>query len=128
MPKRPWTVNTARNWHHHKLAKHVKEWREAFKDLAEEAGIPPLHAMRIEVVPILADNRTQDTAACALAAKAAIDGVVDAGVVPDDNRTYMKYVKFYPPVVIRGHNSMIVRVIEVLPYEEEDFDWCPDIS
>lgn len=116
-------MNSARNWHHHKLAKQVKIWREAYQELATDAGIPALHAMRIEVVPILGDRRRQDTAACVLAAKAAIDGIVDAGVVPDDNPQYMKYVRFWPPVVIKGQNSMIVRVIEVVEDEEDAYDW-----
>lgn len=104
----------------------MKLWRNAYRRLSEEAGIPLLHAMRIEIVPILADNRKQDTAACVLAAKAAIDGIVDAGVVPDDNPQFMKYVKFYPPVVIRKRNGMIVRVIEVTRDEENAFDWLPN--
>lgn len=124
--QRPWTVNSARNWHYHKLAKFVKEWREGFCILAQEAGVPSLHAIRIEIIPILADRRTQDTAACCLAAKAAIDGIVDAGVVPDDRREFLKSIKFYPPVVEKGRNAMIVRVMEVLPSEEEDHNWSAD--
>lgn len=103
----------------------MKLWRNAYKRLASEAGIPLLHAMRIEIVPILPDRRKQDTAACVLAAKAAIDGIVDAGVVPDDNPQFMKYVMFYPPVVIRKQSGMIVRVIEVTQDEEDAFDWVP---
>ena len=82
--------------------------------------------MRIEAIPILGDRRRQDTAACVLATKAAIDGIVDAGVVPDDNPQYMKYVRFWPPVVVKGKNSLIVRVIEVTEDEEDAYHWCPD--
>ncbi len=124
--ERPWTVNAARNWHFHKLAKNVKYWRDSFCKLSNEENIPPLNAVCIEVIPIVKDKRLQDTAACALAAKAAIDGLVDSGIIPDDRREYLKWIKFYPCVNQTGVNAMIIRILEVSENEEADFYWSPD--
>ena len=126
LESRPWTVNAARNWHYQKLAKEVKAWRKAYEILALENRVPKLNAVCIEVIPILADRRTQDTAACCLAAKAAIDGIVDAGVIPDDRREFLKSIKFFPPVVERGRNALLITIIEVLKNEEENHHWGTD--
>lgn len=108
---RPWTVNAERKMHYHARAKKVKTFREAFKELAEEAEVPPLESMCIEATPILGDNRLQDTAACNGAVKAAIDGLVDAGIVPDDSNEWLKWIKFYPCEVRRGRNGLRITVI-----------------
>ena len=111
--KRPWTTNKERNLHHHQRAKLVKEWRTAFKELALEAGIPALPKINVSVTPILPDRRVQDTAACNPAAKAAIDGIVDAGVIPDDTPEYLAWIKFYPCKVKKGHVGLLVQIEEV---------------
>jgi hypothetical protein len=51
------------------------------------------------VTPHLRDGRTQDVGACYPAAKAAIDGLVDAGVIPDDGPQYVTRLTFDPPVL-----------------------------
>lgn len=109
--KRPWTTNAERNWHHHKRAKYVKEWREEFCKLALAADIPRLEYMFIEATPNLADRKFQDTAACNPAVKAAIDGIVDAGVIPDDSQEWLKWIKFHPCKHTPGKNSLTIKVI-----------------
>jgi hypothetical protein len=97
-PSRPWTLNTERTWHHHKRARYVKEWREAFAWLAREAHIPHLDKIEVEVTPILSGvGRTQDVAACFPAAKAAIDGLVDAGIIDEDSPLHLRALKFHAP-------------------------------
>lgn len=97
-PSRPFTTNTERTWHHHQRAKIVKEWREAFWALAKEAKIPRLTKFGVVVTPVLSGRgRTQDVAGCHPAAKAAIDGLVDAGIVPDDSPTYLRWILFQAP-------------------------------
>lgn len=107
---RPWTINKDRNWHPHQRAKVIKEWREAFTILAYEAKVPKLSYITVDIQPVLADNRLQDTGACVTAAKAAIDGIVDAGVIPDDNPNHLGWLKFYPPVVEKGVNGLLVKI------------------
>ena len=98
--------------HHHTRAKNIKEWRDAFRLLAIEANVPRCDHVVFEVLPVLGDRRLQDTAACVVAAKAAIDGVVDAGVIEDDAPPFMQWIKFYPPVVEKGTNGLLVRIYE----------------
>jgi hypothetical protein len=95
----------------------VKEWREAYCELAKEAGIPPLEVMYVDVTPILPDRRLQDTAACNPAAKAAIDGIVDAGVIPDDTNEWLKWIRFHPCVVQKGKQGLALRVTGVIASE-----------
>lgn len=85
-PERPWTANSARAAKHWSVnASRTKQWRTAFHLLAFEAGVPSLGPCRVIVTPHLAKGPTQDVGARAPAAKAAIDGLVDAGVWPDDS-------------------------------------------
>lgn len=100
--KRPWTLNVERQGGsgYYKRAKWVKEWRAAFAALALEARIPQLAAITVTVQPEL-KNRSgvPDTGACIGAAKAAIDGLVDAGVIPEDGPAFVHRLTFERPVV-----------------------------
>lgn len=106
-----WTTNKDRNLHHHARAKLIKKWRVKFCELAKEANIPELEVMYIEVIPNVATRNFQDTAACNPAAKAAIDGIVDAGVVPDDSKEWLHWILFHPCVHTRGEYSLTIKVI-----------------
>lgn len=109
-PERPWTLNAERSMHYHKRAKLVAVWRSAFKVLAEEADIPAQVAIAIEATPYLTPRgRIQDCAAAFPAVKAGIDGLVDAGVIPDDSPTYLKSIKFNSP--IRAEQSSLVLTV-----------------
>jgi len=112
--QKPWTVNAERSWHFHKRAKAVKEVREAFAWLAVAERVPQLAAIEISVVPLAKDRRgIQDVGACMPAAKAAIDGLVDASVIPDDDPAHMRALKFYPTQVVGDYGLRLV-IVEVL--------------
>lgn len=106
--QRPWTTNKERTEHHMTRAKRVKEWREAFAWLAKSKRIPPLVWMRIGAQPWQKGGVLQDVAACNPAVKAAIDGLVDAGVLPDDSPEYLKSVEFFPPQ--KGRDALTLYV------------------
>ena len=97
--KRPTTLNQERktnNWG--KRASDTKWWRQQFCELAEQAGIPELEQIHVTVVPLHKNGRSpQDTAACFPAAKAGIDGLVDAGIIPDDTPNIVVRVDFHAP-------------------------------
>lgn len=99
--RRPTTLNQERkqnNWG--RRASDTKWWRTAFADAAIEAGIPQFEKIHIAVVPLHKNGRSpQDTAACFPAAKAAIDGLVDAGIVVDDTPDIVQRIDFYAPLV-----------------------------
>jgi hypothetical protein len=97
-PSPTWTLNSERTWHHHKRAGYVKEWRNAFWLLAKEARIPHLDAIGVAATPVQAGKgRTQDVGGCFPAAKAAIDGLVDAGVIDEDSPRYVRLLAFCAP-------------------------------
>jgi crossover junction endodeoxyribonuclease RusA len=110
-PHRPWTTNADRNLHPHQRAKRIKEWRKAFCQLATEQGIPLQRKIAIMVTPILPDRRIQDTAACNPAAKAAIDGLIDAGVIIDDTKEYLEFILFKPCEYRKGEPGLMLEVI-----------------
>lgn len=109
--KRPWTTNADRNLNPYKRAANIKEWRKAFCDLALEQQIPLQKKIAVVVTPILPDNRIQDTAACNPAAKAAIDGLIDAGVIPDDTKEFLEFILFKPCEVVKGQTALVLEVI-----------------
>lgn len=102
LDERPWTANSARAAKHWSVnSTRTKAWREAFARLAADVG--PIGPAVLVVTPYLRDRRhRQDVAACAPAAKAAIDGLVDAGVWPDDTAEWVTAVTYMPPVYGQG--------------------------
>ena len=98
--QRPWTTNTERSWHFQKRAARVRETRERFYWLAKEAKVPQLPKIEVSAVPLVKNRRSmQDVGACFPAVKAAIDGLVDAGVIVDDNAQHLDKLTFYAPRV-----------------------------
>ena len=96
VPMRPWTVNGERKMTPYARAEKVKTWREAWK--IEGVGAPRMAWAHAKVNVYLRDLRDQDPGAAFPAYKAALDGLVDAGVLPDDDGRYVHSVTFYPPV------------------------------
>lgn len=104
---RPWTTNAERTWHYHKRAKKVKEWREAFCVLAIEQKIPLQDKIVVVATPIL-KSHPQDVGSALPAAKAAIDGIVDAGVIVDDTPDHLKAIMFKAPE--KGRNALRIEI------------------
>lgn len=92
----PFTVNAARNFHHHKLAKEVRKWREIGFWRAKEAGIPKMESVELHCMSLL-KRANRDYGAEVLAAKALIDGIVDAGVIPDDKPPHVVSLTLHAP-------------------------------
>jgi hypothetical protein len=105
-PVRPWTTNKDRNLNPFTRAKHIKEWREAFKGLAEDACIPELEVLFIEATPQVPTRNFQDTSACNPATKAAIDGLIDAGVMEDDAKQWLKWILFRPCEYVKNEPGL----------------------
>jgi len=112
--ERPLTVNALVNMHRMSWAAHTQGIRRLWWGLTKEAKIPALDACTVTVQPLHATNRSpQDVAACAPHAKAAIDGIVDAGVLPDDDATHLVAVTFLPPLRDCGIDGLRITVAEV---------------
>lgn len=109
---RVWTSNQDVKLHHHERARRVKEWRQAFWALSVEAKIPRLERVGITAQPFY--TRTQgkhpDPSSCAPSCKAALDGLVDACVIPDDGPRYVAWVKYLPAVMGAPRDALAVTV------------------
>lgn len=90
----PWLANKDRTMHWSRKAELVAEWRQAFMVLAREARVPHLELARIEVTHYRTAGRWPDVGACAPALKAALDGVVDAGVLDDDDPVHVVAITY----------------------------------
>jgi crossover junction endodeoxyribonuclease RusA len=110
--QRPWTTNAERSMHYMKRAALIKDCRPRFFWLAKQHPIPALKRIKVHAYPLAKDRRWRpDVAACYPAVKAAIDGMVDAGVIPDDNDTYLASITFYP-VQIDGYDGLRIVIEE----------------
>lgn len=115
MPLPVWTVNGQRQMHHHSLAKLVREYRGTTRMLARSCKIPHLDRIALELTPLGPQIR-QDVAACAPAAKALLDGLVDAGVLDDDNPRYVPRITFLAPMKgPHGLHALIVDLADLAP-------------
>lgn len=109
---RPLTVNQVASMDRFTWAKHTKMIRELWWALARQACIPRLDRVRFRVIPLHRNGRSpQDPAACAPEAKAAIDGLVDARVIPDDTGRFVAAVEFMPPEVC-GVDGLAIEITE----------------
>lgn len=95
--QRPWTTNAERAGNRWERAKLTKEWRDGFAWLAKMEKIPEMRWVSVTVQPYQKGGRLQDVGACNPAVKAAIDGLVDAKVLPDDSPEFVKSLLFLPP-------------------------------
>ncbi len=95
--QRPWTTNAERRWHHMERAARVRDTRESFGWMAKAQQVPELRAINVFATPLAKDKRwRQDVGACFPAVKAAVDGLVDAGILPDDNPDFVRQLTFFP--------------------------------
>lgn len=100
LERRPWTLNVERQGNRWKRAQLVREWRATFNALALESELPTFEAIDADIHVELRNRAgIPDTAACIGAAKAAIDGLVDAGVIPHDGPTVVRTLTFHAPTV-----------------------------
>ena len=109
---RPWSTNTERRWHHMERHQVAQEWRQAYRILAHKANMPrPFPGpVIVTVMPVFRDKRRQDVGNCYPAVKAALDGLVDAGVLTDDDPDYVASIVFVRPETGAGHDAMVLRV------------------
>jgi crossover junction endodeoxyribonuclease RusA len=119
----PWTapplsLNHKHRWYTH--AKKVREVRDAAHVLAKQARIGPCPRVRVALHYRPRDRRTRDEENSIPTLKALCDGLVDAGIVPDDAPTFM--VKDMPvlhePASASGLKPRLWLVVEPLWQEE----------
>lgn len=109
-PSRPWTLNAERREHWTQARALTREWREAFAWLAlrDRRRFTACH------VTVLTRMRApvQDTGNAYGAAKAAIDGLVDAGVLPGDGPEVIRSLTFLAPLrAARGESEFTALLV-----------------
>ena len=125
VPDRPWTINIERNWHHHRRAKHAKTVRDASTELWHQAAAAKGIVRLVPRVAVTcwASYPTRrslpDVGAIFPACKAAIDGLVDAGLLDDDDESWVSQILFHRAQIdASAGNGMFVVVTEIPPEPE----------
>ena len=109
---KPGTLNAERKAHWSKRAAATAEWRSAFWALAKEAKVPKLARVTLDVRVECRTRRLPDPGAVWPAVKAAEDGIVDAGVIPDDTGEHVLWLRMWAPECT-GRDALTVAVREV---------------
>jgi len=110
--EKPWTTNAERRQKHwSQRAKITARWRHAYASVIKmllDCGYPTAQKIGVTVIPHQEKGKMQDTGSCYPSAKAAIDGLVDGGLIPDDGPQYVDYVLFQAPV--KGEHAMTLTI------------------
>lgn len=91
---KPWTLNSERRMHYQARAILAREWRHAFMILAKANALPNFNQAVLIIQPHHVAGPVQDVDACHPAAKAAIDGLVDAGVLKTDGPKHVVEIRY----------------------------------
>jgi hypothetical protein len=84
--------NTTIRWHWTKQAGLRKAWRERAAQITREHAIPPLGRARLELILHIRNRRVGErhNYPSGASVKALIDGLVDAGITPDDHDEHLE--------------------------------------
>jgi hypothetical protein len=111
---RPLTLNRERAEHWRAHRESTREWRDVFRMLARNRQIPRLEAIVVEVVVVKPNRRgIPDLGGVIPSAKAAIDGLVDAGVLVNDTDVYVRALTFLPHRIEPGAQALELTIREV---------------
>lgn len=109
----PLSLNDRGNWR--PKARKTAEIREEAAWRARSARIPRLAKCRVQIEWVVTDNRRRDEDNPAPSAKAVYDGLVDAGIVPDDTPEFMEKVTVkITKNTLPGSAGWHVRVVELV--------------
>lgn len=110
---RPWTLNQERRMHRMERARLARTFRTAFWAVGQRTVPEPIRRARIRVETYLADGRLCDADAVHPAAKAALDGLVDAKVLIDDGPDVVREIIYVAPQ--RRETTALELVVEEMP-------------
>ena len=109
---RPTLANAVHGWHYRKVSADRKKWRAMGHHLAELAQVPPCSAIEVTCWGVYPGGRLPDPDACAPSLKGVLDGIVDAGVIPDDTGEWVKAITYLPAVKAKGATPALHVLLE----------------
>lgn len=92
-----------------------RQWQAAFCAVIRHAGVPPLQRAFLTVQAFYNNNRVPDPDALGAAAKAALDALVETGVLPDDSREYLPLGFLTLPPVTDGGEPRVAFTLHAMP-------------
>lgn len=110
---RPMSLNDYRSKHWRKHQDHEQEWRQAGAILALEAKLPKgLARVRFEAWGF-GPGSQQDPGNCYPSVKAMIDGLVDVGVIADDDGEHVESILLLPWQAKGRQSGLELHIYEV---------------
>jgi crossover junction endodeoxyribonuclease RusA len=108
-------LNHRQHWS--QRAQLTKSWRATTHLMCKAGKIPPLPRILVALYYLPAVQRRRDPDNLVAALKPAVDGLVDAGVVPDDTYEYVRRDMpiILPPAKLPPHCARLALYIEELP-------------
>lgn len=100
---KPGLVNALARGQHWARSNEVKAWRDAFYLRGKTEKQRPAWPVVIYVHDYV-KGRSHDVGAVLFAVKGGIDGLVDAGLLPDDSGAYVQGLYFLQPVKAAAHS------------------------
>lgn len=88
----PMLANDQRSWHFRRVAACKRDVTTAVNWLARAAHVGPCGPSSVTIIWFAPDRRRRDPDSLGPFAKAAMDGLVSAGVWPDDNSEWVRRV------------------------------------
>lgn len=121
VPAPPWSTNQDRNLNPYKRAERVKLWKQVAylhaKALYREHGNQPFDPSIVQIhIPFSQERRRDPHNYCGTVLKAVIDGLVLAGLWPDDTP---EWVGHREPVLYKG-KQVIVQITPMTETTEEE--------
>lgn len=106
-------INVNTREHYRTRAKITAALRVMARDLAHCAGIPRMERVKVRAAYFPPDRRKRDSSnVLFLSVKAGIDGLVDAGVLPDDNDKIVRSLELVPGEQIIKGGQMIIEITD----------------
>lgn len=122
-PGRPALMNAERSahWREHRERTRVTRTEAMYAFRKEAMTNGSMAMVKVDVYPSYGDNRLPDTGSCLPAAKAIIDGAVDADLIPHDGPQVVTHLAFHRPKVDADLGDGVFITFTEL---EEDSPWA----
>lgn len=108
-------MNQRMHWHQRRLL--ASRVRTDARVITRAAAVPPMQHVTVEMVWIVPDKRRRDADNPVLTSKSWCDGMVDAGIVPDDTPQWM--TKLMPRIEYVKGKSAVTFFVTGIPVESE---------